>query len=234
MYRGLSVSLVLPCYNEEEGLRKMLPCVPALFDEVVIVDNCSTDGGAALAAAAGARVVREERKGYGAAYKAGFAAARCDVIITMDADDTYPLHAVEEMLCALVDGNLDFITVRRMHTNWERTFELIIKFFGKKILDFLTSILILKMINDTQSGMWVFKRNILEKFHLTSPGMCFSEEIKMEAFVRPDVRAAEIPVLYEYRKRLGKRKLNIVKDGFCNLIFIFTKRIQLFRDVRSR
>ena len=227
MYKDFSVSLVLPCYNEEDGLRAMLPRVPGLVDEVVIVDNASDDATAAVAAEAGARVVREERRGYGAAYKAGFHAARCDIIATMDADDTYPLHAVPELVAQLVDRDLDFITVRRMHVNWERTLDLIIKFIGKKVLDLTASLLFRRMIYDTQSGMWIFRSNILDKIQLTSDGMAMSEEIKMEAFAHPDIRAVELPVMYEYRPRLGRCKLNTYRDGFYNWHFMVKKWLEL-------
>lgn len=234
MHRGLTVTLVLPCRNEEGGLRAMLSRVPAEVDEIVVVDNNSDDGTAAVAEAAGAKVVKEPRPGYGNAYKAGFAAASGDVVVTMDADDTYPLDSIVAMVDALCDRDLDFITVRRMHLNWERTASLVIRFIGKKVLDLAGSILLLRMINDTQSGMWVFRRCVLDTMNLASPGMSFSEEIKMEAFARLRGRAAEVPVVYQYRKRVGGSKLNLIGDGFYNLYFLFEKRARLLFDVRNK
>jgi hypothetical protein len=227
VYKGKTVCLVLPCWNEEAGLAAMLPAVPGVVDEVIVVDNASADGSAAAARAHGARVVAEAARGYGHAYRAGFAAAASDIIITMDADDTYPLHAAPELVARLIDDDLDFITVRRMHLNWERSAELIVKFFGKKIIDFTASLLFMRMIHDTQSGMWVFRREILDRLRLTSGGMAFSEEIKLEAFAKCGARAVELPVKYEYRKRRGRVKLRMFRDGLYNLFFIFVKRLQL-------
>lgn len=227
MYKDKTVCLILPCLNEEAGLAAMLPAVPGIIDEVIVVDNGSGDDSVKVASSHGASVVAETGRGYGRAYRAGFAAATADVIITMDADDTYPLHAAPDLVARLVDDDLDFITVRRMHVNWEKTAELIIKFFGKKIIDFTASLLFMRMINDTQSGMWVFRREILGKIHANSDGMAFSEEIKLEAFMRCGARAVELPVKYEYRKRRGKVKLRMFRDGIHNLFFIFLKRLQL-------
>ena len=227
MYKGQTITLVLPCLNEEAGLAAMLPHVPGLVDQVIVVDNNSTDASAHVAEQHGARVVRETSPGYGAAYKAGFTAADTDIIVTMDADGTYPLHAVPDVAARLVDSGLDFITVRRMHVHWERSAELITKFIGKKIIDLTASALFLRMIYDTQSGMWCFRRIILEHINLTSNGMAMSEEIKLEAFARKHIRSVEIPVRYEYRKRLGRVTLNMFRDGFINWFFLFKKRLQL-------
>lgn len=227
MYKDKTVCLVLPCWNEEAGLAAMLPAVPGMVDEVIVVDNGSGDGSVDVARAHGARVVAEPARGYGRAYRAGFAAATAGIIVTMDADDTYPLHALPELVARLADDDLDFITVRRMHMNWERSAELIVKFFGKKIIDFTASFLFMRMINDTQSGMWVFRREILDQLRLTSGGMAFSEEIKLEAFAKCGARAVELPVKYEYRKRRGRVKLRMFHDGLYNLFFIFLKRLQI-------
>ena len=79
---GLELSVVIPCLNEAEGIGVVVEKAvrtmrrEAIEGEVVVVDNGSTDGSPAIAEAAGARVVREMRRGYGSAYQAGFAAAR--------------------------------------------------------------------------------------------------------------------------------------------------------------
>lgn len=70
--------------------------------------------------------------------------------------------------------------------------------------------------------MWVFKRELLTRMNLTSDTMAFSEEIKLEAFTLPDVRCKEL-VIY-YKERYGESKLNIWRDGFANLAFLFKKR----------
>src|SRR5262245_302251 len=91
----LEVSVVIPCLNEEHTVgicaAKARRAIDALgtSGEVVVVDNGSTDGSAAVAQAAGARVVPEPRRGYGQAYLSGFAAARGRYLVMGDADDTY-------------------------------------------------------------------------------------------------------------------------------------------------
>jgi hypothetical protein len=72
--------------------------------------------------------------------------------------------------------------------------------------------------------MWVFRRSILDQIRLESDGMAFSEEIKVEALKRSNIRFAEIPVMYS--SRLGEIKLNPWRDGVRNLMFLFRKRFQ--------
>ncbi|MCB1019868.1 MAG: glycosyltransferase family 2 protein, partial [Acidobacteria bacterium] len=91
-------------------------------------------------------------------------------------------------------------------------------------LSLTTSLLFFRWVRDSQSGMWVFRRAILEKIRLDADGMAFSEEIKVEVIKRPDLRFEEIPVMYT--SRLGEIKLNPWRDGFQNLAFLFKKRFQ--------
>ena len=96
MFSGKRISVVIPCHNEEAGIRAVIERMPRpLVDEIVVVNNASTDRTEEVALELGAKVVREEKKGYGNAYKAGLAAASGDIIVTMDGDGTYPPDAIQ-------------------------------------------------------------------------------------------------------------------------------------------
>ena len=94
MYRGLSISVVIPCFNEERGIGNVLRNMPEYVDEVIVVDNNSADGTARIAQEWGAQVVHEARKGYGSAYQAGLPRAQGDIVATLDGDGTYPATAI--------------------------------------------------------------------------------------------------------------------------------------------
>jgi hypothetical protein len=83
-------------------------------------------------------------------------------------------------------------------------------------------VLFFRWVRDSQSGMWVFRRSILQNMKLISDGMAFSEEIKIEALLQPGLRFEEISILYS--SRLGEIKLNPWRDGFYNLWFLVKKR----------
>src|SRR5262245_4226497 len=113
MRQNLKISLVIPCYNEEDGVREVIGRCPPDVDEIVVVDNNCTDRTAEVARSLGAQVVSEKRPGYGAAYKAGMRAARGDLIVTLDGDGTYPPEAIPELVDALVERRWDFLSACR-------------------------------------------------------------------------------------------------------------------------
>jgi len=221
MHKGHTVSVVIPCYNEEEGVRVTLADMPALVDEIVVVDNNCSDCTAQVAADMGARVVKEPKPGYGAALKAGFSAATGDLIVAMDGDATYPRAFIPVLLDVMVDENIDFITCDRTGHKAEEA-NSFLRVLGNFILNVAMWALYGFWLKDSQSGMWVFRRSILPQLKLSSDGMSFSEELKIEAFRLKGAKARELPIYY--RERVGVSKLNLWHDGFANLIFLFKKR----------
>ncbi|MBC7237015.1 MAG: glycosyltransferase family 2 protein, partial [Chloroflexi bacterium] len=220
-----------PCYNEESGIALTLGDMPAIVDEVIVVDNNSRDRTAEVARSLGAVVIHEPVQGYGAAYKRGFRTAKGDIIVTMDGDGTYPRNFIPVLLDVLIDEDLDFITCDRTGHK-SRGSGTALRVFGNWVLGVVQALLFGHYISDSQSGMWVFRRSILSLIELTSDGMALSEEIKIEAFSHPDIEARELPIYY--RARVGESKLNVWKDGFRNLLFLFRKRWMMLGFVRQR
>ena len=89
MYVEKIISLVTPCFNEEEGIKMILKNKPDFIDEVVVIDNNSTDKTSKIAKNLGARVVFENKQGYGQSYLTGFKNVVGDIIIAMDGDNSY-------------------------------------------------------------------------------------------------------------------------------------------------
>ncbi len=221
MHRDLKISVVIPCYNEEQGVRCVIDGLPECIDEVVVVDNNSTDRTAEVARSLGANVVFEKRMGYGAAYKAGLPAATGDVIITLDGDGTYPSEQIPELVDYLEDQNLDFISASRFPLKNPEAMNFTNK-VGNNVLTIAMLLLYGTPIKDSQSGMWIFRTRVLAKLNLTSDGMPLSEEIKIEAIRAKDVAFAEYHV--NYHPRVGEVKLDKWRDGFRNLVFLVRKR----------
>ena len=224
MYRHLTITVIIPCLNEEQGIDEVLTRMPAYVDEVIVVDNGSTDRTDVVARSHGAKVIREDVRGYGRAYKKGFANSTGDVIVTLDGDHSYPVDAISYLLEAFNHHAVDFLNASRFPVRDRRAMSLKHK-IGNLILSLTMSILFFRWVRDSQSGMWVFRRSILEDIRLDSDGMAFSEEIKVEALKNPAIRFAEMPV--RYTSRLGEIKLQPWRDGIANLLFLFKKRLQL-------
>ncbi len=115
-----NVSIVIPALNEAEGIAKTIASIPKKELEkrgyqvqIIVVDNGSTDDTSSIATQAGAYVVSELRRGYGRAYKTGFEVATGNIIATADADATYPVEDIPEIIDILETEHLDFITTNR-------------------------------------------------------------------------------------------------------------------------
>jgi glycosyltransferase involved in cell wall biosynthesis len=220
MYKGQKITVISPCLNEEQGIEQVLRRMPEFVDEVIVVDNGSSDRTSEVAKSFGALVIREDVRGYGRSYKTGFASASGDIIVTLDGDHSYPPDAISYLLEAFLHLEVDFLNASRFPVRDRRAMSWLNK-LGNLVLSMAMSILYFRWVRDSQSGMWVFRRSILKKMNLTSDSMAFSEEIKIEA-LKTGVRFEEISI--QYTSRLGETKLNLWRDGFYNLWFLVKKR----------
>lgn len=221
LYKNLSLTVVIPCLNEEQGIEEVLKRMPSFVDQVIVVDNGSTDRTAEIARSYGAMVIREDVRGYGRSYKRGFASVTTDLIVTLDGDHSYPPDAISYLLEAFLHLEADFLNASRFPVRDPKAMSLKHK-IGNLILSLAMSLLYFRWVRDSQSGMWVFRRSILDEMTLESDSMAFSEEIKIEALKNRRIRFGEISILYS--SRLGEKKLNPWRDGLHNLLFLFKKR----------
>src|SRR6058998_2488321 len=169
MYKSLRITAVIPCLNEEIGISEMLREVPAFVDEVIVVDNGSTDRTAVIARDMGAHVISELHRGYGKAYKSGFSRATGDIIVTLDGDYSYPVDALSYLLEAFLHCRVGFLSASRfpmLNRDSMSTKHRI----GNFVLSATMSVLFFRWVSDSQSGMWVFHRSALGKMKLRSDG----------------------------------------------------------------
>jgi glycosyltransferase involved in cell wall biosynthesis len=228
-----NVNVILPTLNEEKGVGKTIDSIKTDYFkknkwnlEIIIVDGNSKDKTREIAKKKGAKIIVEKRKGYGRAYKTGMSKATGDIIVTGDADATYPFDRIHIYIKQLLDENLDFITTDRFSELKHGSMS-IKHYFGNLILALTLRILYLINIRDSQSGMWIFKKDALKKIQPLEDfddGMPFSEEIKIEMFSKKNIMTKEIPsALYA---REGDVKLESFTDGWKNLKYLFKKRVR--------
>lgn len=221
MYSGKMITIVIPCLNEEKGIQKVLARIPRFVDEVIVVDNNSTDRTAQIAQQMGARVVYERIRGYGRAYKTGLLNARGDIIITLDGDQSYPVDAISYLLEVFLRSGVHFVSGSRFPLKNKQAMSFK-HYVGNKMLSLIMSVLFFRWVWDSQSGMWIFSREALTKMRLESDSMAFSEEIKIEAMINRQIGFKEIYV--DYSNRVGEIKLQPWRDGYKNLLYLFKKR----------
>jgi dolichol-phosphate hexosyltransferase len=221
MYKGSRITVVIPCLNEETGIQQVLADLPDFVDEVIVVDNNSTDRTADVARKMGAIVIPELDRGYGRAYKKGFAHATGDIIVTLDGDYSYPVDALSYVVEAFRHCRVGFLSASRFPILNRESMSTKHR-IGNLGLSLVMSVLYLRRVRDSQSGMWIFQRQAIGKMKLRSDGMEFSEEIKIEAIRNRAIGFKEIFI--DYSNRLGEKKLRPWRDGIRNIVFLFRKR----------
>jgi glycosyltransferase involved in cell wall biosynthesis len=216
---ALTVSVVIPCLNEEQSIEACVRSAQRVLEEhgingeVVVADNGSEDDSAALATAAGARVVHEERRGYGSAYLAGFAAARGTYIITADADQTYDFNEIPRFVANLENGS-DMVIGNRMNNIVPGAMPWLHRYIGNPILSGFLNLLYRSGVHDAHCGMRAIRRDTLPRLQLRSTGMEFASEMVVRA-VKEDLAIAEFDI--EYHPREGESKLSSFRDGWRHL-----------------
>jgi glycosyltransferase involved in cell wall biosynthesis len=216
------VSVVIPCLNEEENIERCVRAAVKAIDamgvlgEVLVVDNDSEDRSAELAAAAGARVIHEPRRGYGSAYLAGFAAADGAYIVMADADLTYDFNEIPRFVAELEDG-AELVMGDRMENIHPGAMPWLHRYVGNPILTGLLNVLFKTGVNDAHCGMRALRKDVLGRLDLRTTGMEFASEMVIRAS-KEKLRIAEFPI--EYHPRGGESKLSSFRDGWRHLRFL--------------
>lgn len=228
-----SLTLVIPSLNEEEGVRATIQRAGDSFDEILVVDGGSSDRTAPNAAALGARVIPQLVRGYGLAYKTGFLEARGDIIVTGDADGTYPVELAPQIIRTMDERGLDFVSCARFPLqDWDSMDRLNV--VGNRLISAWGTATHQHFFRDLLSGMWIFRKPVLSELRVVTNGWNFSAEIKLEAAFKLGGRFAEIHI--PYRDRVGMtHNVRPFRIGGENSLFILYKRLsQLYRKYLMR
>lgn len=215
----MKTSLIIPAYNEEKGLplvvKEYQPCV----DEIIIIDDGSSDG----TFEAGHKCVNEKVKlfrhevnrGKVAALRTGVEHATGDIIIFTDADCTYPARYVPNLVREIENG-ADIVLGARIQAR-----ENIPAFnrLGNNIFSFLATYISCMKIKDSQTGMRAFRRQMFDKLDVKAKGLEFETKMTVRA-AKLGYKIVEVPI--EYRERVGVSKLNPIKDGARMLMALFS------------
>lgn len=212
-----SVSIIIPAYNETQAVGKVLEEIRSevVESEVIVVDDGSTDDTADIAIAHGARLIKHTRNlGYAAAMATGIQAASGEIIVTINADYTYPATYIPKLV-ELVNSGYEMAIGRRMTNPMNMP---MLNRLGNRIFSNLISLLGGASISDVQSGLRAFRKSLLAELGLRSRNFEFETELTAKAILI-GCRVIEIPV--EYRQRIGKSKLNPTRDGYGMFRAIF-------------
>jgi glycosyltransferase involved in cell wall biosynthesis len=223
----MNVAVLVPCYNEEAAITKVVTDFRAALPgaTIYVYDNNSRDQTIARAAQAGAVVRSEKRQGKGNVVRRMFADVEADVYVLVDGDDTYDAAAAGDMVARLVSEGIDLLTARRIHTQAAAYRPGHV--FGNKLLTGLTAMLFNVSMPDMLSGYRVFSRRFVKSFPLTAEGFAIETELTIHA-VRLMMPTSEMDTAYKERPVGSASKLSTFKDGFRILGMI----VYLLREER--
>jgi hypothetical protein len=214
-----SFSIVIPAYNEENGIVEIANRVLAVRDdlrqvgiaemELLVVDDGSSDRTAAIAGQIdGVRLIQHpHNKGYGAALKTGFGQAKGDLIGFLDADGTYPPEFFPQLCQEIFDGADLVVGSRRAGANSQMP---PMRKLGNFIWSNLLTLLGNQRVQDPASGMRVFRREVLQRIYPLPDGLNLTPVMSTRA-VHEQINVKEIPI--PYSERVGRSKLSVVRDG---------------------
>jgi glycosyltransferase involved in cell wall biosynthesis len=214
-----TLSIVIPAYNEEDGIaaiaNRVLAVRPELYRigvsemELLVVDDGSRDRTAEIAdGIEGVRLIRHPKnRGYGAALKTGFCRAKGELIGFLDADGTYPPEYFPQ-LCQMAMDGADLVIGSRMAGAASEM--PVTRRIGNMFFANLLSLVGRGHVTDSASGMRIFKRDVLERIYPLPDGLNLTPVMSTRA-IHEGIRMAEIPI--PYSERLGRSKLSVVRDG---------------------
>jgi glycosyltransferase involved in cell wall biosynthesis len=201
----MKISVVIPTFNEAPAIAEVIGAVPQnRSQEIIVVDNGSTDGTAEQAAAAGARVIHEPRKGYGSACWAGAkAACNSDIIVFLDGDRSDDPAQLEIIAAPVIQGQADLVIGSRIGGKLEKGSMPLHAKAGNRIIVFLLRLLYGVRITDIGSFRAIRSRVLLD-LHMQQMTYGWPVEMVVKA-ARKGLRIQSVPI--RYRKRIGVSKV---------------------------
>jgi len=215
----------MPAYNEEKYIGTMVLKTKQYVDEVIVIDDGSTDNTSGIARLAGAVVVRHPKnKGYGAAIQSILAEAKkrdSDVLVLLDADAQHNPQEIPQLVTPIGEG-FDFVIGSRekQRSNIPRY-----RRIGQKVLLYSTNILSRKKLSDSESGFRVFSKKAIAALELRENGMAVSAETIAEA-AKQGLKVTEVPISITYTK--DGSTLHPVAHG----LEVFTRIIAMISERR--
>ena len=228
--RKVDVSIVMPCLNEIQSLEHciggalealdVLRQRHGLHSEVLVADNGSTDGSQALAMRLGARVVPVKERGYGAALRGGFKAARGRYLVMGDADGSYDFRESVAMVEKLM-GGADLCMGSRFKGGikpgampWKN------RYIGNPVLTGILNLLFRTGASDAHCGLRALTKDCFNRLNLSGSGMEFASEMVIKAALKDEV-IAEVPATLSPDLRNRPPHLRPWRDGWRHLRYLF-------------
>ncbi len=219
--QNLSVAVLLPCYNEEVTIGKVVRDFKASLPDatIYVYDNNSTDRTAEIAEAEGAIVRREPRQGKGNVIRAMFEDIDADVYVMADGDDTYPADAAPAMVAKVLEG-YDMVIGDRLSSTYFQENKRPFHNFGNRLVRGSINGLFGAHVTDIMTGYRAFNFTFVKTYPVLSRGFEVETEMTIHS-LNNNLRLFEMPIQYRDRPEGSVSKLDTVGDGIKVMSTIF-------------
>jgi len=210
------ISVVIPAFKEGKTIRKVIRDLKnssSYNTQIIVVDGYSNDGTEEIVKEEDADFVSESRVGYGRAIKTGIDHAKGDIVVIIDADDTYEANDINKIIQPLLQDEADVCLASRLGGTLLPGAMPNMNLFGNRMFTSMYNVLYGQNISDTQTGFRALTKNTINCLDLHSDGMGLSTVFLTEAAKR-GFRISEVPTVYRPRNNHSKSKLNRFKAGW--------------------
>lgn len=223
------IAVLIPCYNEEKTIEKVVKDARAALPEAVIYvyNNNSKDRTAEIAEAAGAIVRNEYKQGKGNVIRRMFQEIEAECYIMVDGDDTYPMENAQEMADLVLQRNADMVVGDRLSSTYFEENKRPFHNFGNSLVRASINALFKSDIQDIMTGYRAFSYRFVKTFPVMSKGFEIETEMTIHA-VYNNMQVENVVITYRDRPEGSESKLNTYSDGFKVLGTIF----RMFRQYR--
>ena len=223
------IAVLIPCYNEEKTVRKVITDFKTALPEAVVYvyDNNSTDATAQIAEEAGAVVRHEYQQGKGNVIRRMFREIDAECYIMTDGDDTYPAESAREMADLVLRKNADMVVGDRLSSTYFEENKRPFHNLGNSIVRASINTLFKSRIKDIMTGYRAFSYNFVKTFPVLSKGFEIETEMSIHA-IENNMQVENVVIEYRDRPEGSVSKLNTYSDGFKVLMTI----MRLFRTHR--
>lgn len=224
MFKGKTICVVIPSYNEEIQIGSVIDRLPSFVDLIVVVDDGSIDDTAKIAREKGAYVVSHKKNmGVGAAFQTGLKTAikaNVDVMVNIDADGQFNPLDIEKLITPIVENMADFVTASRFINPELYPKMTSVKFYGNRVMSFLISNIVGQKFYDVSCGFRAYSREGLHRINLFGQFTYTQETFLDLAFKK--VSIVEIPIEVRGTREFGKSRVasNLFKYGYQTIKII--------------
>ena len=229
MSSNKKIAVLIPCYNEEKTIEKVIKDLKRVLKDadIYVYDNNSTDLTSLIAKKNGAIVRHEYRQGKGNVVRSMFKDIDADCYLMIDGDDTYSAETARDMCQYILNGEADMVIGDRLSSTYFKENKRIFHNFGNILVRKLINTIFKSNISDIMTGYRAFSYAFVKTFPILSKGFEIETEMTIHALDK-NMLIKEIPIVYRDRPVGSVSKLNTFKDGFLVIKTIS----QLFKEYR--